>query len=100
MSPLVPAKTTFIMSTTQKTGSLVEALLILRNHNINMTKLESRPIPGNPWEEMFYVDVAANLESDEMQAAITELQESIRYVKILGCYPSEDVHPVNSPTAE
>ena len=57
-------------------------------------------IRGNPWEEMFYVDVAANLESDEMQAAITELQESIRYVKILGCYPSEDVHPVNSPTAE
>lgn len=100
VSPLVPAKTTFIMSTTQKTGSLVEALLVLRNHNINMTKLESRPIPGNPWEEMFYVDVAANLESDEMQAAIQDLQSSTRYVKILGCYPSEDVHPVSSPTAE
>jgi chorismate mutase/prephenate dehydratase len=88
------------MSTTQKTGSLVEALLVLRNHNINMTKLESRPIPGNPWEEMFYVDVAANLESDEMQAAIQDLRASTRYVKILGCYPSEDVHPVSSPTAE
>ena len=100
VSPLVPAKTTFIMSTTQKTGSLVEALLVLRNHNINMTKLESRPIPGNPWEEMFYVDVAANLESDEMQAAIQDLRASTRYVKILGCYPSEDVHPVSSPTAE
>ncbi len=100
VSPLVPAKTTFIMSTTQKTGSLVEALLILRNHNINMTKLESRPIPGNPWEEMFYVDVAANLENEEMQAAINELKSAIRYIKILGCYPSEDVHPVTSPTAE
>lgn len=100
VSPLVPAKTTFIMSTTQQTGSLVEALLILRNHNINMTKLESRPIPGNPWEEMFYVDVAANLKDEEMQAAINELKSSIRYIKILGCYPSEDVHPVSNPTAE
>ena len=100
VSPLMPAKTTFIMSTTQQTGSLVEALLILRNHKINMTKLESRPIPGNPWEEMFYVDVAANLENEEMQAAINELKSAIRYIKILGCYPSEDVHPVSNPTAE
>jgi len=100
VSPLVPAKTTFIMSTTQNTGSLVEALLVLRNNHINMTKLESRPIPGNPWEEMFYVDVAANLESQEMQTAIKDLQASTRYVKILGCYPSEDVHPVSNPTAE
>jgi len=35
-----------------------------------------------------------------MQAAIQDLQSSTRYVKILGCYPSEDVHPVSSPTAE
>ena len=100
VSPLIPAKTTFIMSTTQRTGSLVEALLVLKNNNINMTKLESRPIPGNPWEEMFYVDVAANLESDEMQNAIKDLEKCTRLLKILGCYPSEDVHPTHSPTAE
>ncbi|WP_421220534.1 chorismate mutase, partial [Aeromonas jandaei] len=48
VAPQIPAKTTLIMSTSQKPGSLVEALLVLRNHEINMTKLESRPVQGNP----------------------------------------------------
>lgn len=48
------------MATGQQAGALVEALLVLRNHNLIMTKLESRPIHGNPWEEMFYLDVQAN----------------------------------------
>ncbi len=38
-----------------------------------MTKLESRPIHGNPWEEMFYLDVQANLRADAMQKALREL---------------------------
>lgn len=100
VSPQIPAKTTFILSTTQKAGSLVEVLLVLQHHNINMTKLESRPIPGNPWEEMFYIDAAVNLTSEPMQAALKELQASTRYLKILGCYPSEDVRPTQSPAAE
>lgn len=63
----VPAKTTLLMATGQQAGALVEALLVLRNHNLIMTRLESRPIHGNPWEEMFYLDIQANLESAEMQ---------------------------------
>ncbi|OCH75110.1 chorismate mutase, partial [Vibrio genomosp. F10] len=55
VSQQIPAKTTVIMSTSQEAGSLVETLLILQRYGINMTKLESRPIMGNPWEEMFYV---------------------------------------------
>lgn len=53
VSDQVPAKTTLLMATGQQAGALVEALLVLRNHNLIMTKLESRPIHGNPWEEMF-----------------------------------------------
>lgn len=93
VAPQVPAKTTFIMSTNQHAGALVEVLLVLRNHQINMTKLESRPIQGNPWEEMFYVDVTANLHSEAMQAALQELSPLTRSLKVLGCYPSEDVVP-------
>ena len=55
VSDQVPAKTTLLMATGQQAGALVEALLVLRNHNLIMTKLESRPIHGNPWEEMFYL---------------------------------------------
>jgi chorismate mutase / prephenate dehydratase len=97
VAPQIPAKTTLILSTAQKAGSLVEALLVLRSHHINMTKLESRPIQGNPWEEMFYIDVAANLNSTPMQAALKELNSIARALKILGCYPSEDVRPTHLP---
>jgi chorismate mutase/prephenate dehydratase len=89
----VPAKTTMVISTIQKAGSLVDALLVLKQHGINMTKLESRPIKGNPWEEMFYVDVAGNIEDGPMQKALDELKATTRYFKVLGCYPSEEVSP-------
>ncbi|MEI8594836.1 prephenate dehydratase [Photobacterium sp. Hal280] len=93
VTPLIPAKTTLIMSTGQKPGSLVECLLVLRNLNINMAKLESRPVIGNPWEEMFYVDVETNLKSEAMQQALEELTRLTRFIKVLGCYPSENVKP-------
>ncbi|SLM62019.1 MULTISPECIES: bifunctional chorismate mutase/prephenate dehydratase [Dickeya] len=91
----VPAKTTLLMATGQQSGALVEALLVLREHNIVMTKLESRPIHGNPWEEMFYIDVQANLRNENTRKAIQELAAITRSLKVLGCYPSENVIPVN-----
>lgn len=95
VSDQVPAKTTLLMATGQQAGALVEALLVLRNHNLIMTRLESRPIHGNPWEEMFYLDIQANLESAEMQKALKELGDITRSMKVLGCYPSENVVPVD-----
>lgn len=89
----LPAKTTLIMATGQKPGALVEALLVLKAHNLNMSKLESRPIPGTPWEEMFYLDLDANLSSSEMQSALKELERITRFIKVLGCYPCETVNP-------
>ncbi len=75
------------MATGQQAGALVEALLVLRNHNLIMTRLESRPIHGNPWEEMFYLDIQANLESAEMQKALKELGEITRYNEGIGLLP-------------
>lgn len=89
----IPAKSTFIMYTGQQPGALVEALLVLKQHGISMSKLESRPIPGNPWEEMFYVDVFANLNDYAMTRALEELNKLTKFIKVLGCYPSEDVEP-------
>ncbi|MDX7993014.1 bifunctional chorismate mutase/prephenate dehydratase [Xenorhabdus littoralis] len=95
VSDQVPAKTTFIMSTGQQAGALVDALIILKKHDIVMSKLESRPINGKPWEEMFYIDVQANLRTMKMQQALKELSEITRFLKVLGCYPSENVIPVD-----
>lgn len=89
----LPAKTTFIMYTGQQPGALVDALLVLKQHGISMGKLESRPINGNPWEEMFYVDVFANLNDYAMTRALEELNKITKFIKVLGCYPSEDIEP-------
>ncbi|MCE1787147.1 bifunctional chorismate mutase/prephenate dehydratase, partial [Enterobacter hormaechei] len=93
----VPAKTTFIMATGQQAGALVDALMVLKKHNIIMSKLESRPINGNPWEEMFYIDVQANIRSINMQHVLKALAKITHSLKVLGCYPTESVVPVNPP---
>ncbi|MDR9828044.1 prephenate dehydratase [Vibrio sp. FNV 38] len=91
VSTQIPAKSTLIMSTSQQAGSLVQTLLVLQRYGINMTKLESRPIMGNPWEEMFYVDLEAHLDSEGMQQALNELTKITKHLKVLGCYPTENI---------
>ncbi|MCG9679940.1 prephenate dehydratase [Vibrio sp. Isolate23] len=93
VSSQIPAKTTLIMSTSQEAGSLVATLLVLQKYGININKLESRPIMGNPWEEMFYVDLESHLESEDMQQALNELTQLTKHLKVLGCYPSENIKP-------
>lgn len=95
VSNQVPAKTTLLMATGQQAGALVGALLVLRNHNLIMTKLESRPINGNPWEEMFYLEIQGNLKDEAMSQALRELGEITRSLKVLGSYPSENAVPVD-----
>ncbi|GEQ97244.1 hypothetical protein JCM17844_08810 [Iodidimonas gelatinilytica] len=89
----VPAKTTLVLSVDQKPGALVDALLVFRDHGINMLKLESRPLHGNPWEELFYIDILGNVRDGAVAAALDDLARRTRFLKVLGCYPSEDVAP-------
>ncbi|MBE2893700.1 chorismate mutase [Spirabiliibacterium falconis] len=93
VSPQVQSKTLLLMSTTQKAGALVDALLVFKKHHIQMTKLASRPIYGKPWEEMFYLEIIANINDDTTQQALRELEEVSQYLKVLGCYPSDLVIP-------
>lgn len=95
----IPAKTTLIIATGQKPGALVECLIVLKDKGINMCKLESRPIQGRPWEEMFYVDVEANLKHLALQEAISQITEQTHFIKILGCYPIEHISPTNVPSS-
>lgn len=94
VSPQVQTKTLLLMTTTQQAGALVDALMVFKTHDIRMMTLESRPIYGKPWEEMFYVELEANIHADNMQQALKELESVTSYFKILGCYPSEIIQPV------
>ena len=95
----IPAKTAIILATGQKAGALVECLLVLKEKGINMCKLESRPIQGRPWEEMFYIDVEANLKTFALQEAIREITEHTNFIKVLGCYPIEHISPTDVPSS-
>ena len=89
VDPRIPCKTSLVMATAQRPGSLVEALLVFRDNRVNLTKLESRPILGNPWEEMFYVDFEGNTADESVRATLDALTRVTRYIKVLGCYPSQ-----------
>ena len=101
VDPRIPCKTSIVMMTGNQPGALLETLLVFRSHGINLTKLESRPILENPWEEMFYVDFEGNLADADKQRALDEVTRKTRFIKVLGCYPSQDlptvqVHSVSS----
>jgi chorismate mutase/prephenate dehydratase len=87
----IPCKTSIVMLTGNEPGSLLETLLVFRDQGINLTKLESRPVLENPWEEMFYVDFEGNLERENVRKAVDEVTRRARFIKVLGCYPSQDL---------
>ncbi len=67
-------------------GALHMALGCFAAEDINMTYIQSRPIPGKPWEYRFYIDCEGYLKSAKMQNAINRLRNLSLLVKILGTY--------------
>jgi prephenate dehydratase len=66
-------------------GTLVTALERLAGAGVNLTKIESRPVPGSPWEYVFYVDVRFDTPG-MAETAVVALTEHCRMVKVLGKY--------------
>jgi prephenate dehydratase len=66
-------------------GTLVAALERLAEAGVNLTKIESRPVPGSPWEYVFYVDVRFDT-AEKADAALAAMREHCRMVKVLGRY--------------
>jgi prephenate dehydratase len=66
-------------------GTLVAALERLARAGVDLTKIESRPVPGSPWEYVFYVDVRFG-DAAQADAALAALREHCRMVKVLGRY--------------
>lgn len=71
-----------------KPGSLHRALGIFSGRGINLSKIESRPIPGRPWTYRFYLDLQTSLDASETQQALEELKSCTETVRVLGCYPA------------
>jgi prephenate dehydratase len=80
-------KTSLAFITRHYPGSLVDCLIIFRDHNLNLTKLESRPVPANPWEYVFYTDFDGGIDSEPVRQSLDELRSQALFVKVLGSYP-------------
>ena len=85
----IPCKTSIVMSVQNRAGALVESLQALSRRGIDFKKLESRPINGNPFEEMFYLDFEGNIADQEIDSAIQDLTKSTKFIRVLGSYPSK-----------
>ena len=84
----IPCKTSVMFVTRHERGALVACLNVLANRDLNLTKLESRPRPGSPWEYQFYVDFEGNRDDPRVQDALRELAARSFLLKVFGSYPA------------
>lgn len=84
-------KTSLAFVLPNRAGALFKALGCFSLRDIDLAKLESRPMKGRPFEYVFYLDALARQELPAMQHALGHLGEFAEKVSILGCYPRAEV---------
>ncbi len=89
--PETANKCSLIFSVSHEPGSLFTAMQVFAEHNLNMCKIESRPIKGKPFEYYFYVDVEFEpAQYTDIHDAFTQLENHTQYLRILGYYEKHD----------
>jgi prephenate dehydratase len=82
---------TIAMRLAHQPGSLLASLEPLARHRVNLLKIESRPIHGQPWEYQFFVDLEAPASC--LEDAVSDLRKATREVRVLGLYPAAQNRP-------
>jgi len=84
--PRDKSKTSVVFATRNIPGALFKSLSVFALRDIDLYKIESRPIPGSPWEYMFYLDFAGDVRDEVIGRALGHLGEIASYLKVLGSY--------------
>ena len=80
-------KTSLVFSTRNTPGSLFRALSAFALRDLNLIKIESRPLRGKPWEYLFYVDFLGRADTPNARNALRHMEELADFLRVLGCYP-------------
>jgi prephenate dehydratase len=82
-------KTSLVFTTRNIPGALFRALSAFALRDLNLTKIESRPLHGKPWEYLFYLDFLDREDEPRVQNALRHLAELADFMRVLGTYPKD-----------
>jgi prephenate dehydratase len=83
-------KTTLVFSTRNVPGALFRSLSAFALRDLNLMRIESRPLRGKPWEYLFYLDFVGHVNEPACRNALGHLRELADMLRVLGCYPRGD----------
>ena len=88
-------KTSILFSTPHSPGALCQVLKVFSERRINLTKIESRPMRGTPWEYIFFVDFEGHATDPHVDETMIELKRNVLFMKFLGSYPRDSFETVD-----
>ncbi|HIJ78850.1 MAG: prephenate dehydratase [Desulfobulbaceae bacterium] len=83
-------KTSLLVSLMDRPGALNDALSILAERSLNLTRIESRPVKDEPGRYLFFMDMLGHMEDEDVRQGCAKLQEACSYYEWLGSYPCAD----------